>query len=131
MLNSLPSHVTPLAASIVSTSFQIVIWVAAGVPVESTNLPPHTLESISSVTSWLEAFLTTTELSVPAPIVAVIPPVTVNVVPLNVKLASAFASPCVPVEVNTLLLPKLVIVALPEVPELPELPDVPELPDEP
>ena len=66
--------------------------------------------------------------------VAVKSPVTVNVLPSNVKLDSAFNAPCTPVDVVTLLLPKLAIVAEPEVPELPDEPDepdVPELPDAP
>ena len=54
-----------------------------------------------------------------------------KLVPSNIKLASAFSSPCVPVEVVTLLLPRLVIVAEPEVPEEPLVPDEPELPDVP
>jgi len=63
--------------------------------------------------------------------VTVKPPVTVNVLPLNVKLASAFASPATPVEVSTLLLPRFVISATPLVPEEPDEPELPEEPDEP
>ncbi len=58
-------------------------------------------------------------------------PDTVNVLPLNVKLASAFASPCIPVAVNTLLLALFKISATPLVPDEPLDPEVPELPDEP
>ena len=70
-------------------------------PEPSTKLEPQTRESISSVTSWFDAFLTTTELSVPAPKVAVIPPPTVNVLPSNVKLASPLIEPATPVAVRT------------------------------
>jgi hypothetical protein len=57
-------------------------------------------------------------------------PVTVSVVPSNVKLASALAVLVVPSEVRTLLSTGFVIVLNP-VPDVPEDPLEPEVPDEP
>ena len=49
--------------------------------VTTSPVPPHTTESISSVTNWPDEFNTTTELSVPAGRVAVIS--LANIVPLE------------------------------------------------
>ena len=66
------------------------------------------------------------------PLILVLP-VIVNVLPSNVKLASAFAVLVVPREVNTLLSTGLVIVLkpVPDVPLEPVEPDEPVDPDEP
>ena len=97
------SFVELLAATVTLVAVVAVVAIGATsspVVVTTAPAPPHTPESISSVTNWFEEFNTTTELSVPAANVAV--SASAVIVPLALISPDAVIWPLVP---TTLTLP--------------------------